>query len=134
MAETCCNGSCCAGFWLSKESVAKYHQRSLEGDRDAITVRDMLVPLTAEEFMQRRYEHPGVRPSELTVEMAKAWEGELWTCWHFDETTRRCLIYSGRPKLCAEYPYGKPCNGCNGVNQYIDGELVTDVIVQIGTR
>ncbi|NUO50701.1 MAG: YkgJ family cysteine cluster protein [Polyangiaceae bacterium] len=38
----------------------------------------------------------------------------IWTCAHFDVETRNCGIYEKRPRMCREYPYGRPCElpGC----------------------
>ena len=38
----------------------------------------------------------------------------LYKCKHFDWETRKCTIYSIRPAMCRNYPYGRPCphTGC----------------------
>lgn len=38
---------------------------------------------------------------------------DLFNCKNFDTTTRLCTIYETRPRMCRDFPYGKPCDrGC----------------------
>lgn len=38
----------------------------------------------------------------------------IYTCKHFDMTTRNCTNYENRPTMCRDYPYDRKCDhkGC----------------------
>ena len=40
---------------------------------------------------------------------ATATEQHYWTCSNHDRATGNCAIYDTRPRMCKEYPYGRPC-------------------------
>jgi Fe-S-cluster containining protein len=45
-------------------------------------------------------------------ELACVNNGFFWTCLLFDERTRKCGNYKGRPRICSEYPwYGEKPKG-----------------------
>jgi Fe-S-cluster containining protein len=35
-----------------------------------------------------------------------------YTCSAFDPVSGNCMAYEDRPRLCREYPYGRPCEYC----------------------
>jgi Fe-S-cluster containining protein len=35
---------------------------------------------------------------------------QLFTCALWDKETRLCTKYEDRPRMCVDFPYGKPCH------------------------
>ena len=81
---------------------------------DGTTILNMIQPIGREDALERRRHHGlGV------VDLERAPEGRLYTCRHWDTSTRRCRVYAHRPRMCRDYPYGKPCAHC-GLTMGID--------------
>lgn len=79
-----CTGHCCKAFEVPLSLILT--QSNIQ---DGHQIRDMIIPLeeTRDGF----------------------W---LCGCWYFDG--KDCTIYETRPRMCRNYPYGRPCNfdGC----------------------
>ena len=123
MSETIehrCTGQCCTIFQIYgmtlDELKAKFPEKDRSADNQAVI--DMLVALSPEE-QQRRHEATPTVPRPGWVYNPAT---PFFTCRHFDEATRNCLIYETRPAMCRDYPYGKQCGfvGCTFVQKKIE--------------
>lgn len=98
MSESRCTGHCCRNFWLpfdpaglrfeaKKARIGKSRYIACE----VLKVEAMAIP---------------IRPAQNT--------GWRYTCKHHDPVTGDCQNYAERPRMCSDYPYGKPCSyrGC----------------------
>lgn len=122
-----CTGHCCRSFHLpfSPKELHEAYERwraSLDGHpiyknqepKDKRIYSDiwLLAPM-AEHLGKSKKCPPRVNPrdSELLGEES---EGHWYRCKHFDTKEKKCTIYEIRPRMCRDYPYGKPCNyaGC----------------------
>jgi Fe-S-cluster containining protein len=104
-----CSGICCAAFTMSHSlGYMREHQATI---RDGAYIVDMLIPLTYDEAIVRRYQF-GHKSGPLASDDL---ESEYFTCRHWNETTRQCGAYESRPGMCRKFPYaGKPCDfGCD---------------------
>jgi Fe-S-cluster containining protein len=106
-----CQGNCCVTFvygMLKHEETAN-EERS---DYDGIFIKDMLVPLSNADA-EARYRR--LIPLEQQVQLHLDHfanpenEGLYYMCRHWDEQTRLCTAYNSRPRMCSDYPYGRPC-------------------------
>lgn len=83
-----CTGECCREFCLGRNT-----QESL------VTLLDV-----------NSEEHRKIAASVVFIEER---EGVArWTCRHWDRKSKLCHIYSSRPAMCREYPYGGKCEHC----------------------
>lgn len=75
---------------------------------DDAFLADMLIGLTSEEAQERVERFEVTLPEGYT---AAEWgdAGSIYTCRHWNEQTRLCGAYGDRPKMCADYPYGRQC-------------------------
>lgn len=106
-----CDGRCCAVFTFPS-SPLQLHQarkRYWSGEKDAETLRDMLVPLSVPEARGRgeRFNLGGGSVDEIAEAGLN-----FYTCAHWDEETRRCTNYENRPVMCRDYPYAQNCVHC----------------------
>lgn len=102
MAVTC-PGHCCAAFSLpfTPTELALRFTRLVDGTM----VAAMAIPLTHEQAVERNRANGG----QTDIAPAANW----YTCRYWDEETKLCRNYEGRPAMCSEYPYGKKCeHGC----------------------
>lgn len=96
--EYICDGSCCERFFLPHppEKMWKFYEDSLMNDEELIPdifkIGPMIIPIEP------------VKDSET---------GWWYTCKHWNKESKLCNIYSKRPKMCVDYPYGKPCTYCD---------------------
>lgn len=96
-----CDGRCCAVFPLPKDARARFAAGA--NGEDAPFILLMLLELTPDEAQ--------ARAARLGYELP-AWSHEshdLFTCRHWDETTRLCAAYEQRPAMCSDYPYTRSC-------------------------
>lgn len=93
-----CTGHCCRQFYLPfthDEAMLRY-QAMLFGDQDLPwsedieTIYPMLIPLAVKELN-------GI-----------PCEGRIFTCKNLRDDGN-CAIYTKRPKMCSDYPYGRQC-------------------------
>lgn len=100
----CCAGKCCAVFYYpTSPDALRARKNPLPDDH---FIADMLIGLTPDEA-QARAERFEVPPADWTP-------GKTFTCKHWDEESGLCGVYEKRPKMCAEYPYGRKCeHGCD---------------------
>lgn len=63
----------------------------------------MLIPLTREEATER------AREFDLFADTSEWGDFTAYKCRHWDENTTLCTAYDERPRMCAQYPYGKAC-------------------------
>ena len=95
-----CGGQCCAVFTVQKNVWEPKRRKRIE---DGAFIADMLVAITAEEAADR------VRRFGSTYEPKV--DGRVWfKCRHWDEETRLCGVYEGRPYMCRDYPYEGECD------------------------
>jgi Fe-S-cluster containining protein len=97
-----CTGACCALFcWPAEWNPDR--------SRDGAYIKDMLIPLTAEQAVERmeRFE---IEP--YWADFKVSWDGvlqssdrQLMTCRHWDGESRLCGAYDERPSMCKGYPY-----------------------------
>lgn len=89
-----CTGHCCEAFPLPFGLLEA--DEFLSRVQDGAFIRDMII-------------YVGPRP--LTDPEMRT---HLWTCRHFDRTTRNCGAYDQRPHMRSDYPYNHPClvDGC----------------------
>jgi Fe-S-cluster containining protein len=89
-----CTGECCRKFPVNDMSSVEITEMVLEERNSChLILGAMLVPLH---------------------EVSDQTKSPLFTCRHWDTTTKRCLIYNYRPVMCRDYPYGMPCKTCGG--------------------
>lgn len=99
-----CTGKCCSVFNFPSTP----EQLRERGDAESLFLADMFVPLTVEEAVERGARFDVTPPADMSlVEWAE--NAVSYTCRHWDEETRLCGVYENRPKMCADYPYGRPC-------------------------
>ncbi len=85
--------------------------------RDELYIRDMLIPLTAEQAFARNKQLFGIKPDLL-------WDTDgsaeyLYTCKYWDETTHLCTNYENRPDMCRNYPAHGLCQfGCGNMSVF----------------
>lgn len=105
-----CAGDCCAVFVLPKGSLPRLASGEANGPVDGPFIADMVIPLTRRQA-RARMRRLGMGWPWLRRRVLKH---DFYTCRHWDETTRLCGLYSRRPKMCREYPYGDECvhEGC----------------------
>lgn len=98
-----CAGDCCVAFPISAPLSKLWVKQDVE---DGLDILAMLVPLTLDEARDRRARFGVDQPvSERN--------GPYYRCVHWDEDTRLCTNYEGRPGMCRYYPYDEPCeHGC----------------------
>lgn len=77
-----CTGHCCRRFSVDLDALTDPKRNVVDGNY----LRDMLVLLDEPPRDAARY---------------------LMACRHFDG--RDCTAYSSRPRMCRDYPYGRPC-------------------------
>lgn len=100
-----CAGACCSVFPMHKDFPMFTRKTPATGDQAYIL--DMLIPLTRRQAVarSRRLGYPD--PPKYGPKYG------LFTCKHWNEETRLCGDYENRPKMCADYPYGRACErGC----------------------
>lgn len=87
-----CNGMCCSSFSMEKYDLIVAMPEKFE---DGQQIKDMLI-------------HIG------TVDGYK-----YFTCNNWDRETRKCMIYSSRPRACRDYPQYEPrgCQWCGSNSQ-----------------
>lgn len=90
-----------------KDVIGRLSKSWLRDDR---YIADMLIPLTPEEA-DARLDRLGISTLRFADWHYKE-SAELFTCRHWDETTRLCTAYESRPAMCSEYPYERPCEWC----------------------
>lgn len=119
-----CTGACCAVFTIG--DVAD--PASWDSVVDGPYIRDMLIPLTREEALERA-ERFGAPLDQ--ADPTPGWSPH--TCRHFDDETRLCTAYEQRPKMCRDYPYASGCHhGCgfcsapSVVNEYTQAPFDKD--------
>jgi Fe-S-cluster containining protein len=137
-----CNGNCCVIFFQSercKERTAHMKKvvnlevlETKETRRIAeenLRIEDMVIPLSTDEALERYFRMVPAEQQKLEIVKGilasknppKDRFNEVWqphTCKHFNEETRKCKIYTQRPRMCSQYPYygsrTKRCqNGCD---------------------
>jgi Fe-S-cluster containining protein len=102
-----CPGKCCAVFWLPWNPTAlREHVPTLE---DGAFIADMVIPLGPDEA-KARAERFGMSWPALNITDENA--DQVYTCRHWDETTRLCTVYEQRPRVCRDYPYDLECGHC----------------------
>lgn len=110
-----CTGQCCAAFPLTITDAD-----DLSGVVDGEQIRSMIVPITAEEAVERMARLYPDSPVEMR-DVDKQW----YRCIHWDEETRLCKIYEDRPQMCRDYPGyrdGTACDyGCDCTDRRSDG-------------
>lgn len=83
-----CTGHCCLRFYLPYVGAEAVAAAVLEHNIiDGAFIVDMILPI---EGPLDEYNSQG-----------------LFTCRHFDGID--CTVYESRPKMCKDYPYGRPC-------------------------
>ncbi len=106
-----CTGDCCREFELPVTRAdlaalafwrlvlpANWTRELFETGADYAKTATMIRPV--------RLIAPGeLRPDGTVNETTAAIQ--IWTCVHFDGAN--CTAYEARPRMCSEYPYGKPC-------------------------
>jgi Fe-S-cluster containining protein len=102
MAARTCDGKCCAVFPLQKGAIERLNAGGNGADGPFII--DMLIPLTRAQA-RRRAARFGFR-----LPWRRLPKSDLFTCRHWNETTRLCGVYSRRPRMCRDYPYDKGCD------------------------
>lgn len=116
-----CTGKCCAVFnWQASleemaERVEKWrsHPNTSQQMHDDVMISAMLIPLTAEEAVERAEQFDVTPPEGMTLESWAAL-GKTYTCKHWNPITMLCGAYEDRPMMCRDYPYDKPCqHDCN---------------------
>lgn len=89
-----CRGHCCRKFFLpfSPDELVKQARLAWRKDpaasygwRAFATIVHMVIP---------------IGPTK---------DGYFYTCCYYDDVSRNCLIWSHRPNMCSEYPYGNAC-------------------------
>jgi Fe-S-cluster containining protein len=129
-----CAGYCCAVFTFTS-TPAQIRERIAEKkcSRDDPMLADMLIPLSFEDAQARAAEFH--LPSSPAIAEVARWTEDtpLYTCKHWDETTRLCTIYESRPMMCRDFPYGRECgHGCGFCNA--DDPTVMDRYVTTETQ
>lgn len=123
-----CSGHCCKTFYLPfspSELESAYHHwvkthenpglkvpimkgEHVRGARDRSIIDIHLI------FPMVRYLGAFEKsPVRLVVERdipASMLPMHYYTCVHWNKRTKKCDIYSIRPQMCREYPYGGKCN------------------------
>lgn len=100
-----CSGECCTAFTIAMSPD------DLATDPDPASYRSrvayMLVYLGASDRIPRG--------AGAHVDGDTGNHRHWYTCVHYDAASRRCLNYTQRPAMCAEYPYGSQCQykGCS---------------------
>jgi Fe-S-cluster containining protein len=116
---SCCAGKCCAAFpyTTTPEKLQKRWQnvrrpltkREAGWERDDLYIADMLIELPHEEVMDLGQEF------DLWKAIDNKPDGSypMYTCRHWDPSSKLCMAYEKRPRMCAEFPYDKSCeHGC----------------------
>lgn len=110
-----CDGRCCAVFFFPstpREIKQRIEDNGDYNGLDGMMIANMLIRLTPAEARERA-ERFGISAPESTEMQKWTEDTPLYTCKNWDEDTRLCKVYEVRPKMCADYPYGKPCgHGC----------------------
>lgn len=70
---------------------------------DAVFIADMIIPVDPVAAAARYHSPPAVT-------------SHFFRCRHLKDGN--CSVYERRPRVCSEYPYGRPCvfKGCTWVN------------------
>lgn len=86
---TRCTGHCCERFTINLDALTDPARNVIDGD----TIRDMVILLGPSNDQSAPHEY-------------------LATCRHYSRPN--CGIYSQRPAMCRDFPYGQPCGfaGC----------------------
>lgn len=108
-AASGCAGLCCAAFRIpyTRRELRRAVGRGSVTDGEKLL--DMLVPLTSKQANERNRRFGGTGDVFREEEI-----GRHYTCVHWDEETRLCTDYEGRPGMCRHFPYGKRCCfGCS---------------------
>lgn len=115
-----CTGHCCKAFYFpyapeQVEEMLVWLLAVSDGldpghppytlPEDSETILPMLVPIVK---VMPGDQHPGDPLGVIDF------EGWMYTCVHFDDSTGNCRIYDRRPRMCSGYPYGRDCqhSGC----------------------
>jgi Fe-S-cluster containining protein len=99
-----CSGHCCREFTLTGigETPEAIRAWLVARAEDGEQIADMVVPLRAIDV--------GVlAPDGRIVEEKPVGGVWIFTCRHYDAGTNNCLIYASRPRMCRDFPYGRPC-------------------------
>ncbi len=90
-----CTGQCCRAFFLPYSPEALDALAARQPDEETLQVHGMVVHLGLFDVNPAG----GLNPVPC----------HYYTCKHFDEPSGNCGIYETRPKMCRDFPYGKPC-------------------------
>lgn len=98
-----CTGHCCRAFTLpfTPQGLA------------ALVAREAHLPKSEARELAPMLVYLGTfEPQEAEARFGHCSSGEhhYWTCRNHDRVTGNCTIYETRPRMCIDYPYGKPCN------------------------
>lgn len=88
-----CRGHCCRRFYLpfTPEDLVETARAAWRGEsgRDGWSAFAELI--------------------HMVIPLGPAEQGGWYTCAYHDPVSGNCLIYAHRPRICAEYPYGRAC-------------------------
>ncbi len=115
-----CTGACCMAFPLPEDPGGLWkrydhwlrHRHGLQqqGDDDVPLLIDIHIIAPMVEYLGYQttpmYE---VAESARALTTAGKTQPHWYRCKLFDQDTRLCTIYERRPRMCRDYPYGKPC-------------------------
>lgn len=103
-----CNGQCCEKLFFPRtpeEIYESYNKWIMTGKSDIDDI-DKIGPM-------------------LRIVQEDGDLGAWYTCIHYDNNTKMCMIYDKRPQMCRDYPYDSPCVHCGWENkEYQQREVV----------
>ena len=103
-----CSGECCVAFNFTQTHEQLANSKPAADDLDQIAYKDMLVPITPQEAIDRHAEF-GIG-DDFTID---ANSESYFKCNRWDEETRLCTRYDERPSMCRDYPYDRECMACD---------------------
>jgi Fe-S-cluster containining protein len=93
-------------FVMLGDSLEKM-RHDAPNDPDSAFTSDMLIQIGIRRANGALELHPPISPPNPAVHDKD--EKPIYTCKHWDKTTRLCTVYDQRPNLCRAYPNNKPC-------------------------
>jgi hypothetical protein len=113
----CCRGQCCAAFTLFPHVVENVTKRAASGEAEAAFILAMLVPLTAEQAIERLVAlgfdpHVGMTAEAIAKADQCPEPVQHFTCRNWNEASRLCDAYDQRPRMCRGFPYDRTCDAC----------------------
>lgn len=101
-----CTGRCCESFSLTCGTTLDEIDLFLRTmAQDGHFIADMIIPIR-ELVAGARFPNGEIVTHQRAPHGPIGW---VFTCKHFDREKRVCTVYSERPLMCRDYPYGSPC-------------------------